>query len=491
LWVAVASWVAVAAWLLAGPYGAVLDWDEVDYLNAARMGLTANALDSGGLGYGGLSEMIRAKYRGAAPSLPDGYDEVSDPVVVRHYHPPGMVYPHLPVALAEGERASRAPLLVGLLLFTALFSLTAGRISSPPSPWGWGLVGLAGAWLGLLGFTRIHGHGWLAAWTLAVAFGLATWRSRGWSRGRGLTLAALVLSGLTLESAAILWGAAAAFLLRDGRRLGIPRRDVAITFAGAAAGVVLLWPGVLVNGSPLHIAALYGYRIVWGEEYSALGARLLASVLPYLPAVALAALALGTRWTKAGEGEPHSPAAVSSSGDPRLRRALLVVGAAYGAPMLLVSMGPTYLLPAVGPAVLVALACILRRGGRAAAGAAAVFAFLVVGSVLRPTGAPTDARARDDLAAIASAGASRGVWADGGHIVRWYFPNLRVTDLTVSWDGRTLTRRVDGAYVPVGAEQLRGTLVVIVSRRDAHPHRPAALQGCRRTPLNTVSLFDC
>ena len=98
--VALTTWMVVAAWLWTGPHTALLTWDEVDYLTAARLGPAANALDSGGLGLGGLLEMVRAKSQGDSPELPPGYEESADPVVVRHYHPPGMVYPHLPSANA-------------------------------------------------------------------------------------------------------------------------------------------------------------------------------------------------------------------------------------------------------------------------------------------------------------------------------------------------------------------------------------------------------
>ena len=268
---------------------------------------------------------------------------------------------------------------------------------------------------------------------------------------------------------------------------------MAVTFVVAVVGVALLWPGAVVNASTLHIAALYAYRIVWGEEYSGMGARLAGSLTPYLPLVGLGAVSFAARLVggagsrEADAGEPGSP----PGGDATLQGALAVVAAGYAMPMLLVAMAPTYLLPAAAPALLLSLSSIFRGGGRSAPAIGVAFALAVAVWLAWPSEAPSDAQARDDLAAIAQAGEGRTVWADGGHVIRWYHPELSVTDLTVSWDGGTLTRRVDGVYVPVGAEQIEGALVVIVAWRDAHPVTPTALRGCRRTPRRTVSLYDC
>jgi hypothetical protein len=86
----VGVWLVVVA-LLWQTHGALLSWDEVDYLDAAKLGVWANATDAGSLSPGEFVRFSLAKRSGRAVALPPGYDEERDPLLVRHYHPPFVV----------------------------------------------------------------------------------------------------------------------------------------------------------------------------------------------------------------------------------------------------------------------------------------------------------------------------------------------------------------------------------------------------------------
>lgn len=479
------AWLAVSAWLLAGAHREMLDWDEVDYVNAAALGMSANALERGGLGLWDFVRFARAKYEGARPVLPAGYDEARDPLLLRHYHPPGFAYALTPTAGAGAEWVVRLPLLAGAGLFLLAFLYALQVAAGGPSPVVLALGAATAAWLAILGFVRVQGHGWLAVGALALGVGLVGDRAPGQPAARRLTVFALAWTGLMLESAAFLWIAAAAFLVWC-RGAWEPRawREATLTLGAAAVLVAATWPGAVVQASPLRVVGLYAYRLALGEEYAGVARRLVSSFVPYLPLLVLALplLSGGRRPIPDAPGRP----------DRDTWRVLLFLGLFYALPMAAVALAPQYVLGGLAPVAVVLVAKLGEVGprNRVAFAVAWLLAVGIWGALPPPY--PRDAAARADYQALARRAQGRTLWADGGHIARRYLtPGQDVRGLTVSRDGADLTRRWGGAYLPVSAEDLAGALVSIMAYRDAAPGRPAPLAACQREELHTMVLYDC
>src|SRR5262245_7238928 len=100
-------WLVVIA-LLWPEQASLLHWDEVDYVNAAKLGVPANAWDIGSLSPREFLKFGLSKVRGESPALPDSYDEQRDPFVLRHHHPPLVIFLLSTVARSRSERVMRS-----------------------------------------------------------------------------------------------------------------------------------------------------------------------------------------------------------------------------------------------------------------------------------------------------------------------------------------------------------------------------------------------
>ena len=106
------TWLAVAL-LLAPRHGALFTWDEVDYAQAARQGFVANWLEEGGLSLPAFLGFVQARLDDTPVVFPKGYDEATDPLNLRHLHPPLLTYMMVPFSGAQSERVLRLVLLLG------------------------------------------------------------------------------------------------------------------------------------------------------------------------------------------------------------------------------------------------------------------------------------------------------------------------------------------------------------------------------------------
>ena len=217
------TWVAVAL-LLAPRHGTLLTWDEVDYAEAARQGFVANWLEEGGLSLPAFLGFVQARLDDAPVLFPEGYDEATDPLNLRHLHPPLLTCMMVPFSGAQSERVLRLVLLVGvaLLLVTLHRAFVPdgvpdggpdGGLDRAPDGWSFTLMLLMGAWASLHGFSSLHTHGLMAVTAL-----LATALFLGWLEEPGpgwplLPALGLALTGLTLETAVLIWGGLLALAL--------------------------------------------------------------------------------------------------------------------------------------------------------------------------------------------------------------------------------------------------------------------------------------
>src|SRR5262245_28363064 len=80
LWIAWAVAGAIAISLLWPLHGAILSWDEVGYVRAARLGFSAHYQETGTLSYPDFAKFVDAKRKGQPPELPPDYDEEKSPI---------------------------------------------------------------------------------------------------------------------------------------------------------------------------------------------------------------------------------------------------------------------------------------------------------------------------------------------------------------------------------------------------------------------------
>jgi hypothetical protein len=453
-----------------------LGWDEVDYVNASSLGAAANLWDAGALGPKDVWALVLAK-AGSQPALVDPlYREQGDPLVLRHYHPPLVVL--LMTLIPRGsEQLARLVQAGGAvaLLFSLAWSF---RRLGGSGRSGLLLVLMLGMWMVRHLFANLSFHGWLAVWVVLVATRL---RLRACEARGGLDLrltVALAAAGLTLESAALVWIAAAGYLLIHGARL----RGIIVTLSLAFLLVVLAWPGAVCHLSMARTAGLYVYRILAvGEEYRDVSSRLPAILVALLPG-GLAYLAVSVALTKQqfNRDETLLP--------------LWMMSTAYLSGLVVFALGPQYLLPGFAPVCVAAAIVVDRPGAGRVRWGLPIVLLATVAAVW-----PGDAEARSariraaDLHWLASEYAGRRLYVDGGQILRYYRPSITgVENLHVSTRLPCFFLREHVAYHPLAAEHLSGG-VFAVSRERAVGEgcERAAFAQCRRQERPTFVVFDC
>ena len=488
------TWLAVA-FLLAPRHGTLLTWDEVDYAQAARQGFVANWLEEGGLSLPAFLGFVQARLDDAPVVFPEGYDEATDPLNLRHLHPPLLTYMMVPFSGAQSERVLRLVLLLGaaLLLVTLHRACGPDRGGSDGAPDGWSfaLMLLMGAWASLHGFASLHLHGLMAVTALLATALFLGWLGeprRGWPVLPALGLA---LTALTLETAVLIWGGLLALALfwpspQGGdadRTIRVRLRAAFPVFALALGLVAVFWLGGLVKASPLRTATNYAYRIYLGDEYAPVTARLPGIARAALPFLLLAGSAMGARIVTGIRLSWRS-------------RAFLLVGLVYGVVMVPVALSETYLIPAAVLLTVPSLAALTHVKGRAARASILLAIVIALAASSPPVGAgDADARLRDDYEWLAGGGrlAGRVLWADGGHVLAWYFRDAQVRPMTVSYDGASLTERHQGRYRTLSAVDIGSALVLIEGSRDGQSldQSQGPLMGCVRSPRPSFVLYDC
>jgi hypothetical protein len=487
---AVALSVVCSALLLWPQHGRALNWDEVDYVNAARKGVVTNLWERGSLSVPAYVRFAYDKIRHRPPHLPAGYDEGNDPFKLRHGHSPAVVAAMAPFAHTHSERVIRLVQLLGALALTVAL-VVAYRLVSPSWTWpGLVVILVVAPWYGWHMFRTVQFHGWATVWLcLAVAF-LCRWLTGGRDRKWGLALcASLAALILTLESSAfVLLGVVvclAIWVRGLGRRARTPwiRQYLLPGLLTVLAMTIVVWPGLVTKGGLLKLPAERYYQVFLGASdvyYFNSSADLLSYLLPAVVGVGV----LAYLWRR------HR--------DQALRWGpLVVIAAVYLASVLRLAVSETYFLPALAP-LLVLLAWIageLRLRVLTVVVTALVVAMLAGAASLVRTNADdrrTDRVLRADLAFVGDlVGGSRGLM-DGGQIFRYYLPDHQIQDL--SYNATGLLVRREGVYQPVPPAEYAGTVVGIQSTRTVFLKSPAAADlsaRCRRIDRPTIVLWDC
>lgn len=465
-------------------HGRSLNWDEVDYVNAARLGLWTHITDQSSLSPGPYIQLVRAKLAGQPPEFPTGYDESCDPFHLRHLHPPLVIYLLVPLSDSSDERLLRSIQLVGSLLLVGVSILAHRVLSVVPTLAGTVAVGALSSWASILLFGTISFHGWLAICIAATAAITSSYSQIG-GRNRGLALsAALAASALTLESGLFVWLLVATCLfVWRGRILGGLRRWWLLCILGGviAAGIcALIWPGAVLKVTPIKIVLHYAYRIFFvNREYAGIENRWYGHIRLLWPVAAIIFasifFALSSLRQTAHCWGPY-----------------LVIGVGYGVMIAPFAISVTYILPAMIPLMsIVGLAADAASARWARAG----FALVSVTVLIITAGTEVTSRVGDherlDLLSLQEMIRGKRAYADGGHIYRFYLDgNYNIHPISVTYDGE-LTVRQNGSHRMLTHKDIHGSVVVIRKRADnvGHDRVPVLLEGWRAIELRTVTVY--
>jgi hypothetical protein len=475
------------AWILRSPHRAVLDWDEVSYVTAARLGWWPNAWDRGSLSPGALLAFIQAKAQHQAPRLPEGYEEDLDPLLLRNLHPPFIVFLEVPFAWSMDEPVLRLGQLLGGWTLLGALLLAHRWTSSRPTRMGLVTVGVLGLWAGRLLFRSIQCHGWMTIWTLASVVALGQWlhkRERAWGVASSVFLALTVVTlhtGLVVLAGAIV---AVLVLGRLDRRARVRWREAAMGGSIVLSVVLVLWPGSVAKLSLLRSFAQYAYLMRIGKEWAGSRALLCQNSLALLP---LLVLLPGLSWWVCA----RQRSAVARWGPAFL------IGVLYAIPVVPHMVTPTYLLPALGSLIPLVgwLVDAQPTRWRTRVVGGATCALVALSWWGTPIAKGEDAAYREDLLWLESALRDHETLADGAHILRHYLgPDYRIRTLWVTYEGDALLLRERGEYRPLTTQDTGGRFVLIEARRPGFPataQRISALAGCPLAVRRTVLLFDC
>ncbi len=461
--------------LLHAPY----DFDEANYVAAARLGVLANLLERGSMAPAEFVRMARAKRAGVLYESPAGYDESRDPLLRRHYHPPAVV---AALALVPADRPEWIPrlgqLLVGAVFVVALIQLYL-RLAPTASAAGLVAMAVLTAWAAVLGFAALSYHGWEALGATLAALAAGRWLER--PNRRDLVLAGLAVGASTLilvTGIFVAAGVVLTLLLARGTPTRRERWRAALTAMGiAAATVAVVWPGALLKASALKIAAFHLYRAGRGTEFADVPSRLPMVAAVMAPLVVAAVCALLAR-------RPWRPAVA----------ALVVVGAVYTVGLMPLALLPVYLLPGAVPLALAA-ACAIASWRSPRSQAVALTALTATLAWSAWAMVPERARRlrRENVERLVQRVDGRRAYVDGAHIYELYTDGrVHLHPLAVSFDGEELFLRERGHYRPLRPDEMAGSLIAAQTMRVRTGQTPRVLAACRDLgETEMLRWFDC
>lgn len=471
-WGTFAAGALLAVALIWPHHGALLDWDEVGYVNAARLGFFANYLETGTLSYGDFHEFVNAKRQKRAPVLPDGYEEERSPIIVRHIHPPLVAYVMSPFAHSESDRTARIPQLLGAIALAAALIFAWRTLTAKPTLAGALAIGMSAVWGGVFLFSEITYHGWEAVFVVLSGAMLVRWLDRP-TRNHLLWLAAAIaLAGVTLQTGAFVAVGAGISILAIGPSGKAKSLLLLIAFVGVI--FVILWPGALITAALARIPAHYAYLFGRGDEYAVVGDKASGVWQAIAPMIFLVVPAMLILWRLGA-----------------WRRAIpfLVIGAVYTLMMTKVAIAARYMIPgAIAFAPIIAFA-FDRLEKPSVVVALSVFA--VVWPV-RPE-PEHDALLRQDLAWFGQHLEGRRAYLQGGHIYRHYLPEKAGQIRTITVDRGQLLIREAGRYRPLEQSEVDQALIGVKKKRErAVSSLPVEqLAKCSKESLQMLEIYDC
>ncbi len=256
-----------------------LNWDEVDYANAARKGILVNAIEAQSLSFKqfvmlSLLKKNKEDEKIGSLNLPE---ESEDIFLLRHFHPPFPVYYWHIFAHNDGERMTENIRFGNVLwlIFSALFSIFCLWFSSKNSQeifFGAGVMAIF--WLSsnfieshyLINFHSFH----LVACLFFCSALFRYVEQPNQANSFWLSLGFVLLIG-TLEMGIMVAGAALFLgLLSNYRKVLFSTRKILELLLMTIGLLIILWAGIFRTLSPLKAFMTYFYRIFANsnEEYA-------------------------------------------------------------------------------------------------------------------------------------------------------------------------------------------------------------------------------
>lgn len=442
----------------------LLNWDEVDYVNAARLGVWVNMADANSLDVRDYYSFARAKASNQAPQLPESYSEQLDTLYLRHLHPPLVAVLLTPLADSKNERVIRFIQVVGALLLIGSMLYGYSLLSANPTWAGAFVVAALAVWCAWELFATLSFHGWVAIGLTMSAALASAWLSTGSARyGIGLCIA-LAFSVLSLESGLFVFALVAAIVLSFKMKAICPAGSCSWSrlLLGSllvAAICFVFWPGSLLKISIVKIVFHYAYRLaVVRREYEGVPERwrMILQVLGPMMLVALASIT--SLWFSARD-------------EARRWAPFAFVGCFYALIMLPFAISNTYILPATG-----AIACLagcwvdhVQRFGKRSFAATAVVALLVLTAPTWPT-PDKYAAEKQEMSELGQMIAGKRAFIDGGHICQYYLgDSADITPFSLTYDGRFVIR-VNGAFRDLTRTELADKIVIVRRGHESSLH---------------------
>lgn len=473
-WGTFAASAILAIALIWPQHGALLDWDEVGYLNAARLGFFANYLETGTLSYGDFHEFVNAKREKRPPVLPDGYEEERSPIIVRHIHPPLVAYVMSPFAHSDSDRTARLPQLFGAIALAAALIFAWRTLSSQPTFAGALAIGLSAVWGGVFLFSEVTYHGWEAVFVVLSGATLVRWMDQPTRNNLLWVAAAIALAGVTLQTGAFVAIGAGISILAVAPA-GTPKlRSLLSLIAFVGIIFLILWPGSVLTAALARIPAHYAYLFGRGDEYAVVGDKATGvwraiAPMTYLIVPCMLALVRFGAWRRAFP--------------------FLAIGTVYILMMLKVAIAPRYVIPgAIAFAPIIAYAFDSFKQPLVVLGLA-LFVFVWP---IRPL-PDHDALLRRDLAWLGQHLEGRRAYLQGGHIYRHYLPEKAGQIRTITVDRGQLLIREAGRYRPLEQSEVDQALIGVKKKRErAVSNLPVEqLAKCSKESLEMLEIYDC
>jgi hypothetical protein len=469
--------------LLWPSHGTVLNYDEADYAAAGKLGVLANALETGSMSPEAFLKFGVGKVRKEPVQLPVGYEESNDPFLLRHLHPPFVTYIVSLSSINTTERTLRISQMLGAIAFIIACMFCYCSIFNTSTWCGLLIVSSLALWCVQLLFRNLSFHGWEAVWIVTTATCLRLWLDRPDSVQRSVALClSIALAILTLETGLLLPIAAVICMVLWRNRniyVQIPWLRITQIALATIAIVLLLWPGGASKATWLKIPAMYLYRFKLGEEYAGVGDVLQTILIELAPVVVLMIPALIWLFVKERDSiNRWGPLAVVS----------LVYGLGIGHFVLRID----YILPAFAPLIpLVAAGADRLPGVSTRAVYAAMIVLLCVIKMPSPWVMSADMTARADIEWLGRTIGERRAYI-GGHELAHYLANEH-KNITLDPMEDGLKIREDGAYRLLRAEEISGSLFAVPKHWDSRitGMASAALENCMRVERPTLIIWDC
>lgn len=474
-----------------------LQWDEVNYILAARQGLITNATDSTSMTATEFIRFVQAKYQNR-PSQPSAaYDESQDVFMLRHTHPPLLQYALSILGterLAPGyEFQQRLIHFMGgvILIGTMLWGYV--RMSSRPTVAG--MITLAAAALLSAFFLcrDLNCHLWIAISLVPASLAVGRFMKLQSAASGLLAGACLGLNFLGLQTGLFtsffaviaigIWTIPPA-LKADGFKLNVILQQLKLwikhsawMIAGFFAFLLVTYPGSIIRLSMLRIIAVYAYLIVKSSEYSGVSDRYSGLLALTFPLVVLGIIGLGL---------------FVSRRDPELKHfriATIIIAIGYGLVMAKFLLNVTYIIPALA---LMSVAGVVFISSMRSAILEIVTAAGMIGStayIILSFPVDTHRYTVDQMQHMAGVIGTRQAWVEGGHCMRYYNPEIaeQIHDVTLADANTALTYRDTSTltYKKISDQELAGSLVILGAFNGLPPYKWEM-----QLPPNTTQIKD-